>query len=95
MTAHGFDAVLPAQIPCNDGGLSYGQIIEVAEAYEITVTIEVHGYFTTHPDRMAEMLAFCDSPYLRMNMDTGNTFIAGQDPVAGTAPAARRCREGP
>jgi sugar phosphate isomerase/epimerase len=23
-----------------------------------------------------------DSPYLRMNMDTGNTFIAGQDPVA-------------
>jgi sugar phosphate isomerase/epimerase len=31
---------------------------------------------------MAKMLAFCDSPYLRMNMDTGNTFIAGQDPVA-------------
>lgn len=28
------------------------------------------------------MLAFCDSPFLRMNMDTGNTFIAGQDPVA-------------
>ncbi|MGZ9225207.1 MAG: sugar phosphate isomerase/epimerase family protein, partial [Anaerolineales bacterium] len=27
-------------------------------------------------------LAFVDSPYLRMNMDTGNTFIAGQDPVA-------------
>ena len=26
------------------------------------------------------MLAFVDSPYLRMNMDTGNTFIAGQDP---------------
>jgi len=28
------------------------------------------------------MLAFCDSPSLRLNMDTGNTFIAGQDPVA-------------
>ncbi|MFC1597277.1 sugar phosphate isomerase/epimerase family protein [Planctomycetota bacterium] len=61
---------------------SYEQIIEVAEAYEITITIEVHGYFTTNPDRMAQMLAFCDSPYLRMNMDTGNTFIAGRDPVA-------------
>lgn len=60
---------------------SYGQIIEVAQAYEITITIEVHGYFTTNPDRMEEMLAFCDSPFLRMNMDTGNTFIAGQDPV--------------
>jgi sugar phosphate isomerase/epimerase len=61
---------------------SYGQLIEVAEAYEITINIEVHGYFTTHPDRVAQMLEFCDSPYLRMNMDTGNTYIAGQDPVA-------------
>jgi sugar phosphate isomerase/epimerase len=31
---------------------------------------------------MEKMLAFADSPCLRMNMDTGNTFIAGQDPVA-------------
>lgn len=61
---------------------SYGQIIEVAEAYEMIISIEVHGYFTTKPDMMAKMLAFCDSPYLRMNMDTGNTYIAGQDPVA-------------
>jgi len=48
----------------------------------MTISIEVHGYFTTNPDMMAKMLAFCDSPYLRMNMDTGNTYIAGQDPVA-------------
>ena len=60
---------------------SYQQILEVAEAYEVTVTIEVHGYFTTNPDMMAEMLAFSDSPFFRMNMDTGNTFIAGQEPV--------------
>ena len=61
---------------------SYQQILEVAEAYEVTVTIEVHGYFTTNPDTMDEMLSLSDSPFLRMNMDTGNTFIAGQDPVA-------------
>lgn len=61
---------------------SYGQIIEVAEAYEVVINIEIHGYFTTNPDRVAEMLEFCDSPYLRMNLDTGNTFIAGQDPTA-------------
>lgn len=60
----------------------YRQFVPVAEAYEITVNVEPHGYFTTKPDFMAEMLAFCDSPFLRMNMDTGNTFIAGQDPVA-------------
>jgi sugar phosphate isomerase/epimerase len=31
---------------------------------------------------MEEMLGFVDSPLLCLNMDTGNTFIAGQDPVA-------------
>lgn len=61
---------------------TYEQIIEVAEAYEMIVNIEVHGYFTTNPKMMEKMLDFCDSKYLRMNMDTGNTFIAGQDPVA-------------
>lgn len=60
----------------------YEQILEVASAHQTVINIEPHGYFTTKPDLMAKMLAFCDSPYLRMNMDTGNTFIAGQDPVA-------------
>jgi sugar phosphate isomerase/epimerase len=60
----------------------YEQIIEVAAAHRIIVNIEPHGYFTTRPDMIEQMLKFCDSPYLRMNMDTGNTFIAGQDPVA-------------
>lgn len=60
---------------------SYEQIIEVAEAHKITLNIEPHGYFTTKPEMMEKMLNFCDSPYLRMNMDTGNTFIAGQEPA--------------
>lgn len=61
---------------------SYQQILKVAEAHRITVNVEPHGYFTTNPAMMAEIQAFSPSPYLRMNMDTGNTFIAGQDPVA-------------
>jgi sugar phosphate isomerase/epimerase len=61
---------------------SYGQIVEVAERYKSIIDIEPHGYYTTKPEFMEKMLAFVDSPYLRMNMDTGNTFIAGQDPVA-------------
>ena len=60
----------------------YREVVKVAEAYDITINIEPHGYYTTKPAFMEEMLAFSDSPYLRMNMDTGNTFIAGQDPVA-------------
>ncbi len=62
---------------------SYEQIIEVAEARRIVVNIEPHGYFTTKPQFIGRMLKFCgDSPYLRLNLDFGNVFIAGQDPVA-------------
>lgn len=60
----------------------YRKLVPLAEEYDVVINIEPHGYYTTKPDFMAEMLAFVDSPYLRMNMDTGNTFIAGQDPVA-------------
>lgn len=60
----------------------YQQVVPVAEAYGIVINIEPHGHFTTKPEFMAEMLGFVDSPCLRMNMDTGNTFIAGEDPVA-------------
>ena len=61
---------------------SYRQILRVAEAHQITVNIETHGYFTTNPDYLEEMLSFSDTPWLKLNFDTGNTFIAGQDPVA-------------
>ncbi len=60
----------------------YKQVVKAAEPYKIVINIEPHGYFTTRPEFMEEMLNFVESPFLRMNMDTGNTFIAGQDPVA-------------
>lgn len=60
---------------------SYRQILRVAEAHQIIVNIEPHGYFTTKPDFLEEMLAFTDSPFLRLNFDTGNTYIAGNDPA--------------
>jgi sugar phosphate isomerase/epimerase len=59
----------------------YEQILRVAEAHKIIVNVEPHGYFTTNPEFMAHIQAFSSSPFLRMNMDTGNTFIAGRDPV--------------
>lgn len=60
----------------------YEHIVKIAENYEIVINIEPHGYYTTNPETMEELLSFTDSPYLRLNMDTGNTFIAGQDPVS-------------
>ena len=60
----------------------YGEVLETAVRYNMIINIEPHGYYTTKPDFMAQMLDFFDTPHLRLNMDTGNTFIAGQDPVA-------------
>lgn len=60
----------------------YSEVVEIAERYEMIINIEPHGYYTTKPEYMEKMLNFVNSPYLKMNFDTGNTFIAGQDPVA-------------
>jgi sugar phosphate isomerase/epimerase len=59
----------------------YRVVLEWAERYEIIINVEPHGPYTTNPDTMERILSFFDSPYLRVNLDTGNTFIAGQDPV--------------
>ncbi len=60
---------------------SFGVILETAEAYDINVNIELHGYFTTKPEMLEKMLAFSDSRFLGLNFDTGNTYIAGHDPA--------------
>lgn len=60
----------------------YGNVLDEAARYDMIINIEPHGYYTTKPEFMERMLGFFDTPLLRMNMDTGNTFIAGQDPVA-------------
>ena len=59
----------------------YRVVLEWAESHDIIINVEPHGPYTTNPDTMEQILSFFDSPYLRMNLDTGNTFIAGQDPV--------------
>jgi inosose dehydratase len=60
---------------------SYQALVETAEIYDIRLNIEIHGYFTTKPEMVEKMLAFAGGPHLGLNFDTGNSFIAGQDPV--------------
>lgn len=59
----------------------YRIVLEWAETHEIIINVEPHGPYTNDPDTMEKILSVSDSPYLRMNFDTGNTFIAGNDPV--------------
>jgi sugar phosphate isomerase/epimerase len=60
----------------------YRVVLEWAERYQMIINVEPHGPYTTNPDTMERILGFFDSKYLRLNFDTGNTFIAGNDPVA-------------
>ncbi len=57
------------------------QILEWAEDYQVTVNIETHGPYTNDPEILDRMLNFFDTPWLGFNLDTGNTFIAGGNPV--------------
>ncbi len=71
---------------------SYCRILEVAQNYGLGINIELHGYFTTKLDYLQEMLDFVDSPLLGVNFDTGNTFIAGNDPVEFLKPIIGKVR---
>ncbi len=44
--------------------------------------VEPHGPYTANKDRMLRILGLHDSPWLRVNFDTGNSFLAGEDPYA-------------
>jgi len=60
---------------------NFRQILEWAEDYEVTVNIETHGPYTTDPEILDRMLNFFETDRIRFNLDTGNTFIAGGNPV--------------
>ncbi len=60
---------------------NYRQILPWAEDYSVIVNIEPHGPYTSDGDFMERLFEYFESEYLRFNMDTGNSFIAGLDPV--------------
>lgn len=60
---------------------NYAQCLPWAEDYGITINVEPHGPYTNDPAFMLKLFKHFDSEHLRCNFDTGNTFIAGHDPV--------------
>jgi len=58
------------------------QCLPVAENHNVVINIEPHGPFTNDPEMLLNIVESFESPYVQINFDTGNTFIAGQDPVA-------------
>jgi sugar phosphate isomerase/epimerase len=53
----------------------------VAENHKVIINVEPHGPFTNDTEMLLEIVEHFESEYVQINFDTGNTFIAGQDPV--------------
>jgi sugar phosphate isomerase/epimerase len=60
---------------------NYRQCLSWAEDYGVMIAVEPHGPYTNDGDFMQRLFDYFDSEYLRFNFDTGNSFIAGLDPV--------------
>jgi sugar phosphate isomerase/epimerase len=60
---------------------NYKQCLSWAEDYDVIINVETHGPYTTNGDFLERLFRHFDSPYLRFNFDTGNTFISGNDPL--------------
>jgi len=48
--------------------------------------IEPHGPYTARKASMLRILELHDSPWLRVNFDTGNSFLAGRTPTSSSRP---------
>lgn len=55
--------------------------LKVAEDYGVTILLEPHGPITGTIDGTAAILERIASPALGLNLDTGNIWLAGGDPV--------------
>ena len=60
---------------------NYRQCLPWAEDYGVVLAIEPHGPYTNDGDFMQRLFDHFDSEYLKFNLDTGNTYIAGLDPL--------------
>jgi len=57
-------------------------VLPTAERHNATIALEPHGQFTTRPDYLQRIVTQNNTKRIGVNFDTGNSFIAGQDPVS-------------
>jgi sugar phosphate isomerase/epimerase len=58
-------------------------VLRIAERYGIFVGIEPHQSISRTTRGLLRIATLVDSPMLRVNYDTGNAYLAGEDPYAG------------
>ncbi len=59
------------------------KVLQVAEYYGIYIGIEPHQSMTKTTEGLLRIATLVDSAWLRVNYDTGNAYLGGEDPYAG------------
>ncbi len=59
---------------------SLTQVLKVAERHKVFVGIEPHQIYSKRREGLLKILSLVDSPWLRVNYDSGNAFLGGEDP---------------
>lgn len=66
------------------------RVCMTAERYGIYVGIEPHQEITKTTEGLLRVTSLVDSPMLRINYDTGNAWLGGEDPYEGLKAVGKR-----
>lgn len=59
------------------------KVLQVAERYGVSIAIEPHQSITSKTAGLLRVATLVKSPFLRVNYDTGNAYLGGEDPYEG------------
>jgi len=59
------------------------KVLQVAERHQVYIGVEPHQSITKTTAGLLKVATLVDSPFLKINYDTGNSFLSGEDPYAG------------
>lgn len=59
------------------------KVLQVAERYQVYIAIEPHQSISKKTEGLLRIATLVKSDFLRINYDTGNAFLSGEDPYEG------------
>jgi sugar phosphate isomerase/epimerase len=65
-------------------------VLRVAERYGVAIGIEPHQSISKTTAGLLRIATLLDSPWLKVNYDTGNAWLGGEDPYKGLQAVATR-----
>lgn len=88
------EGIRPEWVPLDEafGVMKYTltTVLRTAERYGIFIGIEPHQSISRTTEGLLRIASLVYSPMLRVNYDTGNAWLAGEDPYAGLEAVAAR-----